>query len=105
MVMLEAAFVLGLLGLIIYGSLLLLARSQEARSPASVAGHWRVAHYDREGQTRVVLQKVTLEDTTLLDEHLVAVIGVDDPEYDARFLAAMSTARERRALFETEEES
>jgi hypothetical protein len=40
----------------------------------------------------------------VLDEHVVARIPVDDPDYDAKFMAAMAAARERRALFEAEEE-
>jgi hypothetical protein len=41
----------------------------------------------------------------VVDEHAIASIPVDDPEYDAKFLTAMSIARERRALFEAEEEA
>jgi hypothetical protein len=44
----------------------------------------------------------TSEDLTqrvnVLDAQVVATIRVDDPEYDAKFLAAMSTARERRLV-------
>jgi hypothetical protein len=29
---------------------------------------------------------------------------LDDPDYDAKFLAAMESARQRRALFESEED-
>jgi len=38
----------------------------------------------------------------VVDEHVIATLRVDDPEYDAKFLSAMATARERRALFEAE---
>ena len=41
----------------------------------------------------------------ILDEHVVETLALGDPEYDAKFLAAMSTARERRALFESEQDS
>ena len=35
--------------------------------------------------------------------YTVDTIPVDDPGYEERFLAAMMTANERRALFEAEE--
>jgi hypothetical protein len=34
---------------------------------------------------------------------VITKLDVEDPDYDAKFLAAMATARERRALFEAEE--
>jgi hypothetical protein len=40
----------------------------------------------------------------VLNEHVVARIPVGDPEYDAKFMAAMAAARERRAVFEAEED-
>ncbi len=40
----------------------------------------------------------------LINEHVVATIPLDDPEYDTKFMTAMATARERRALFESEED-
>ena len=76
----------------------------QQRRPAAAAGQWRVAHYDVKGFTRVVLQKVSLGGTNVLDEHVVVTIPINDPEYDMKFLAATATARERRAVFEAEEE-
>ena len=64
---------------------------------------WAEKHYDVQGTTRVVLQRISPTGDAVLDEHVIATVPVDDPEYDAKFLDAMSTARERRALFETEE--
>jgi hypothetical protein len=104
MVIFEAAFVLAVLGLITYATIRLLTRSQEERPPVSLAGHWRVAHHDVKGETHVVLRKHALGSGKVLDEHVIATVRVDDPDYDAKFLAAMSAARERRALFEAEDE-
>jgi hypothetical protein len=103
MVLVEAAFVIGLVGAMIYGITVLLLRPQDQRRPATLSGTWRVAHRDAEGETQVVLQKISEGGGTVLDEHLVATIRADDPEYDDTFLAAMDTARQRRALFEAEE--
>ena len=51
----------------------------------------------------MVLQKIS-SSGVVLDEHVVATVPVDDPDYDAKFLTAMNTARERRALFEAEQD-
>jgi hypothetical protein len=56
------------------------------------------------GETRVLVQKISRGGISILAEHVVATIPVDDPDYDDKFLAAMTRARERRALFESEEE-
>ena len=53
--------------------------------------------------TRVVVQKVSPGGTNILNEHVVATINTEDADYDAKFLAATATARERRAMFEAEE--
>jgi hypothetical protein len=102
MVLLEAALVIGLVWAVVYGTIRLLADPRGA--PASTTpSRWRPAHHDVKGQTRVVLQKVSERDGKVLDEHIIATITVGDPDYDAKFLTAMATARERRALFEAEE--
>lgn len=103
MVILEVALVLGMVGLIVYCTIRLLTRPLDQRRPPMRAGQWRTAHYDAEGVTRVVLQKISPSGVDVLDEHVVATVRVDDPEYDAKFFTAMTTARERRALFEAEE--
>ncbi len=105
MVLAEAALLIGVVGLLIYGGVWLLARPQDQRRPASLSGSWRVAHYDVKGETRIVVQKIPENGASVLDEHVVATFPSDDPEYDARFLAAMSTARQRQALFQSEEDS
>lgn len=103
MVIIEAVIVVGLAGLLIYWLASVLLRPTNQGPRASVAGTWRVAHYDVKGETRVVLQKVREGDTRVLDEHLIASIRSDDPAYDVRFLDAMTVARQRQALFESED--
>jgi len=101
-VVLEAALVIGVAGVLLYGTIRLLSRPEDRRLPTSREGHWVTAHYDVKGTTRVVVQKVSPTGVNVLDEHLVATLRVDDPKYDAKFLSAMATARERQALFESE---
>ena len=109
MVLLDAAVMLGVLGLVVYGAIRLLTQDQTRPQPQPPRRlppgptHWRPTHYDLDGVTHVVLRKVSV-DGEVLDEHVVATVPVGDPGYDAAFLAAMSTARERRALFEAEDE-
>lgn len=103
MVILEAALVIGMVGVLVYATIRLLTRPQPVRGTATRPGRWRVVHYDVDGQTRVVLQKAS-SGGELLDEHLVASVRVDDPDYDTSFMRAMSAARERLALFEAEDE-
>ena len=102
MVVLEAAILVGLVGLMIFWMTSHLLRSTDQGPQVSAPGTWRVAHYDAKGATRVVLQKVRDGDTRVLDEHVIATVRVDDPDYDAKFLAAMSAARERRAELDEE---
>jgi hypothetical protein len=102
MVIIEAAFVIGVVGVVFYFILRLLAPSPDQR-PVSRAGQWVAVHYDVKDVTRVVLQKVSPTGASVLDEHIVSTIRIDDPEYDAKFLGAMAAARERQALFEAEE--
>jgi hypothetical protein len=104
MVFLEAALVVGMVWLVVYGTIRVLSPLREQARPALPPGQWQAAHYDVDGETRVVLQKVAAGGAHVVDEHVIATFRSDDPDYDAKFLAAMSTARERRALFETEEE-
>jgi hypothetical protein len=102
MMFLEGAFVIGVLGLVAYWTLMLLERTRQPTRPVST-GRWRVTHYDVDGATRVVVQKVSAGGANLLDEHVVDTIAVDDPGYEERFLASMMTSNDRRALFEAEE--
>jgi hypothetical protein len=103
MVIVDAALVLGGVGLAFYGLVRLLVRFSEP-AVATRVGAWVTAHYDVKGVTCVVVQKRSTNGAVVLDEHVVAQIPVDDPQYDATFLAAMAAARERRALFEAEDD-
>lgn len=102
MILVELAFVALLVWAFVSVILRLLDRTRE---PASTApAHWRVTHYDVDGETRVVLQKYDDHRDKVLGQHFVGAIPLDDPDYDARFLAVMDSARQRRALFEAEED-
>ncbi|HEY0644568.1 MAG TPA: hypothetical protein VGD39_14175 [Nocardioides sp.] len=103
MVMVEAVILVGLVGLVVFWLTSFLLRSASQGPQVSPPGTWRVAHYDVKGETRVVLQKVREGDTRVLDEHVIATVRSDDPEYDDKFLAAMNAARQRQALFEAED--
>ena len=100
----DAVLVLGVIALFLYGVSRLVTRDQPHSLPGVGVGRWRATHYDAKGSTVVVLQKTSPSGTNLLDEHVVATIRLDDPDYDSLFMQAMATARERRAMFETEEE-
>jgi hypothetical protein len=101
MAMLEGLLSLGALGLLLYA--LIRALPSRPEHPAVAAGQWRTAHYDVNGRTRVVVHKVAPGGAQVLDEHVIAEIPVDDPEYDVLFMTAMATARQRKAIFESEE--
>ena len=101
MAMLEGLLVVGAMGLVLYA--VIHAMPSRPGHPAVAAGHWRAAHYDVDGRTRVVVHKVGAGGDHVLDEHVIAEIPVNDPEYDVLFMTAMATARQRKAIFETEE--
>ncbi len=103
MVLIDVVFILGVIALVIYGAVRV-SRGREQLPAAANAGVWKATHYDVKGSTRVVLQKLSTGGANLLNEHVIATIPLDDPEYDAKFMTAMATARERRAMFETEED-
>ena len=105
--LLEAAAVIAVVGLVVYWLIVLLSGSRGRPTPRGRAvpgGRWAVAHYEARGVTRVVVRRVGPRGDRVLDEQLVAEIRVADPDYDQLFLTAMSAARERQALFESEEE-
>ena len=101
MAIFEGLLIVGALGLLLYAVI----RALETRPgpPAVAAGHWRAAHYEVDGHTRVVVHKVSTGGAHVLDEHVIAEIAVNDPDYDELFMTAMATARQRKAIFETEE--
>lgn len=100
----EVVLVLALLALLGYGAARLLTATSDRRPVASSGGHWCVTHYDRDGRTLVVLQKVAGSGAGIIQEHVVASLVPEDAEFDEKFMLAMEVARERRALFEAEEQ-
>jgi hypothetical protein len=104
MLMLEAAALFILLGVLVFGVVTVLTARPKQQNQPGAAGRWRAAHYDAGDVTRVVVQKSSPNGGHLLDEHVVAELRRDDPDYEARFLEAMGTARERQSLFEAEED-
>jgi hypothetical protein len=104
MVLLDAVVVFGVLGLVVYLVTSRLARGLQRRQvlPGS-GGRWQVAHFAKAGYTHVVVRKVSPDGVTLVDEHLIAAVPEQDGDYDAKFLEAMSQARQRAALYESEE--
>jgi hypothetical protein len=104
MVLIDAVVVLGVIALVAYGAVRLLTRARYQLPAPSSPGQWKATHYDVKGSTRVVLQKLSPGGANLLNEHVIATIALDDPEYDMLFMTAMASARERRAIFESEED-
>jgi hypothetical protein len=103
MLMLEAAAVVGLVALVVMvAATYLMSRAKPGREPVG-SGHWRATHYEADGVTKVVVQKVSASGVNLIDEHVVAELHRDDADFDSRFLEAMSTARQRQSVFEAEE--
>ena len=101
----ETLVVVGVAAVIVYAMYAVL--SSKAQGPqgsvASAASRWETAHYGVNGATRVVVRKIAPRTGEMLDEHLVAVIPDDDPDYEEKFLHAMAQARSRAALFDSEE--
>ena len=104
MMALERVVVFGILAVIIYAAISTLThRVAQPRVLSAAGARWQAAHFARGNRTHVVVRKVLPDGATVIDEHLIATVAEDDPEYEARFLAAMSQARERLALYESEE--
>ena len=102
--MLEAAAVVILLGIVVFVAVMFVMSRHEPQQREPVgSGRWRAAHYDVDGSTRIVVQKLSATGANLLDEHVVAELPRDAPDFDDRFLEAMATARQRQSLFEAEE--
>jgi hypothetical protein len=110
MMLLEAAVVLGIVGVIIYVAISTLVRGMGGMGGmerprvlrGAAGGRWQVTHFAVNNRTHVVVRKVLPDGATVVDEHLVATVAEDDPDYDIKFLEAMSQARQRLALFESE---
>lgn len=99
----EVLFALGIVALIVYGTIAAVTSSEKRRARSVAGARWEAAHYAADQTTRVVARKVVSATGVVLDEHLVAVVADDDPNYDAKFLEAMAEARQRVALFESED--
>jgi hypothetical protein len=105
MVLLEATVVLGIVGVIIFVVISMLMRGlDQPRALPGADGRWQVTHYADNDRTHVVVRKVLADGATVVDEHLVATVAEDDPDYDMKVLEAMAQARQRLALFESEEQ-
>ena len=81
--------------LIAFGAYLVLAtlaRRRQARM--SQAARWKLRHFGDRGAT-VVTASLMLPDGRVLDEHVVARVAEDDPDWTTRFLAASAVAEER----------
>jgi hypothetical protein len=95
-----------LLGLVAVAVVLVSGYARRAGQPRPLpgaAGRWQVAHFAKAGHTQVVVRKVSPDGVTLVDERLIAAVPEQDPDYDAHFLEAMAQARERAALYQSEE--
>ncbi len=103
--LLQAGFVIAAVVVLVYALGQLRHRTPGRRRPAVAVpgGRWETHHHDVRGVTRVVVRRVSPNGTNILDEHQVAEIPTDAPDYDTRFMTAMATARERVALFEAEQ--
>jgi hypothetical protein len=62
---------------------------------------WKVRHYSHDGAT-VVAVGLTAVEGDLLDEHVVARIPDEDPDWQTRFLEARQEAEERAFHLNTE---
>jgi hypothetical protein len=105
MLLLDATVVLGIVGVIIYVAISTLMHGLERPRVlrGAAGGRWQVTHFAVNSRTHVVVRKVLPDGATVVDEHLVATVAEDDPDYEMKFLDAMSQARQRLALFESEE--
>ena len=101
-ILVELALLAVLVWAFVHGVLWLMDRPVRPALPAPV--RWRVTHHDSGGETRVLLEKYGDRGDRVLGRHVVGTIRLDDPDYDDRFLALMDAARQRRALFEAEED-
>ena len=103
MMLVKAVVLLGLVGVVFVVVSGLARRPGGARALPGSAGRWQAAHFAQSGHTHVVVRKVSPDGVTVVDEHLIAAVPEQDPDYDAQFLQAMAQARERAALYQSEE--
>jgi hypothetical protein len=100
---LEVAALVVLVALLVLGGLMLFRRRPKVQRPGAGGAHWRAMHYDAKGVTRVVVRKTSATGVNLLNEHVVAELERNDPDYDTKFLEAMNAARQRQSAFEAEQ--
>lgn len=100
----EVLFALGTVALIVYAMIAAIGSGTQRRARSAIASaRWQAAHYAADHTTRVVVRRVAPATGVVVDEHIVAIVADDDPDYHAKFLEAMAEARQRVALFESEE--
>ena len=101
----EALVVVGVAAIVVYAMYAALNSTGHGmeKTDTTVAGRWETAHYGVHGATKVVVRKAAPSTGKSSDEHVVAVIPDDDPDYEEKFLHAMAQARSRAALFDSEE--
>ena len=100
----EALVVVGVAAIVVYAMYTALSSTGRgmAKTDTTVAGRWETAHYGVQGATKVVVRRAAPSTGISRDEHVVAVIPDDDPDYEEKFLQAMAQARSRAALFDSE---
>ena len=82
----------GGLGYLVYAAAASAARGRQVRLRARAT--WQTRHYAHDGET-VVAVSLLLPSGEILDEHVVARIPDQDPDWNARFLRAREEAAER----------
>ena len=102
LILVEALAVLVVAVAIAYASWAALSRTGAGTSTSTGTTRWEAAHSASAGTTRVVVRRVG-RDGVVVDEHLIAELRDDAPDYDEQFLEAMSRARARAALYAAEE--
>ena len=103
MILVELALVIGLVWALVHVTLRLVERTRATAATDPGTAAWRIAHFDTDGETRIVLQRQDRRGQRVGTQHVVSTVRLDDPDYEAGFLAGMEAARQRRALFEAEE--
>lgn len=81
--------------LIAFLAYLVIARAaRRGRARTAQTARWKLRHFGDRGAT-VVTASLMLPDGRVLDQHVVARIAEDDPEWTAKFLEASQVAEER----------
>ena len=104
MVVLEAALVVGLVGVLAYAALRHLALPPAVQHPAALPGRWRVAHYDEiHSELRFALMQLG----RMLKEHVSKTRRVADEmkkrEYISKYIPKISEALQKILEFDDKE--